>query len=192
MVEPIITPPRCKYNPLFTFCEFCVAKSARMVFDSFTPFSTGRWWKLWKTKPCTACFFAVFPFLTQENSRVFHGFHGVFNISTVDNPYTRRITFPEYTECERCVKLYRQKKLDAINSLYNRGIIGVQLLARSRPAIWHFRLAAVGGGVLDAPGRPTKNGPIVRKAVKAQFSFRCMTNITRLNTSINTATAAAV
>lgn len=43
-----------------------------------------------------------------------------------------------------------------------------------------------------APGRPTKNGPIVRKAVKAQFSFRCMTNITRLNTSINTATAAAV
>lgn len=174
MVEPIITPPRCKYNPLFTFCEFCVAKSARMVFDSFAPFSTGRWWKLWKTKPCTACFFAVFPFLTQENSRVFHGFHGVFNISTVDNPYTRWITFPEYTECERYVKLYRQN------------------LARSRPAIWHFRFAAVGGGVPDARGRPTKNGPIVRKAVKAQFSFRCMTNITRLNTSINTATAAAV
>ena len=116
MVEPIITPPRCKYNPLFTFCEFCVAKSARMVFDSFAPFSTGRWWKLWKTKPCTACFFAVFPFLTQESSRVFHAFHGVFNISTVDNPYTRWITFPEYTECERYVKLYRQKKLDANNS----------------------------------------------------------------------------
>ena len=61
-------------------------------------------------------FFAVFPFLTQESSRVFHAFHGVFNISTVDNPYTRWITFPEYTECERYVKLYRQKKLDANNS----------------------------------------------------------------------------
>lgn len=69
---------------------------------------------------------------------------------------------------------------------------GVPPPCRNLTAIWHFRFAAVGGGVPDAPGRPTKNGPIVRKAVKAQFSFRCMTNITRLNTSINTATAAAV
>ena len=52
----------------------------------------------------------------KDGGRVFHAFHGVFNISTVDNPYTRWITFPEYTECERCVKLYRQKKLDANNS----------------------------------------------------------------------------
>ena len=66
------------------------------------------------------------------------------------------------------------QKLGAKNHLHNR-----ELLASN---FWPGA----------APGRPTKNGPIVRKAVKAQFSFRCMTNMTRLNTSINTATAAAV
>ena len=54
-----------------------------------------------KIIPCAPWNFPVFRFLTGKGGGVFHGFNGVFNISTVDNRYTRWITCGEYTECER-------------------------------------------------------------------------------------------
>ncbi len=54
-----------------------------------------------KIIPCAPWNFPVFRFLTGKERGVFHGFNGVFNISTVDNRYTRWITCGEYTECER-------------------------------------------------------------------------------------------
>ena len=54
-----------------------------------------------KIIPCAPWIFPVFRFLTGKERGVFHGFNGVFNISTVDNRYTRWITCGEYTECER-------------------------------------------------------------------------------------------
>ena len=56
-----------------------------------------------KIIPCAPWNFPVFRFLTGKGRGVFHGFNGVFNISTVDNRYTRWITCGEYTECERYV-----------------------------------------------------------------------------------------
>lgn len=54
-----------------------------------------------KIIPCVPWNFPVFRFLTGKGRGVFHAFNGVFNISTVDNRYTRWITCGEYTECER-------------------------------------------------------------------------------------------
>ena len=54
-----------------------------------------------KIIPCAPWNFPVFRFLTGKERGVFHDFNGVFNISTVDNRYTRWITCGEYTECER-------------------------------------------------------------------------------------------
>ena len=56
-----------------------------------------------KIIPCAPWNFPFFRFLTGKGRGVFHDFNGVFNISTVDNRYTRWITCGEYTECERYV-----------------------------------------------------------------------------------------
>ena len=44
--------------------------------------------------------YGCFRFLTAASGVIFHSFHVVFNISTVDNPYTRWISCGKYTDCE--------------------------------------------------------------------------------------------
>ena len=119
-----------------------------------------------KIIPCAPWNFPVFRFLTGKGRGVFHGFNGVFNISTVDNRYTRWITCSEYTECERGVNRKVACLCKRVEPLRPRRLGQLpckgSLFARASPArkppheVGRWSSAAMTGGALPACPAPNQ------------------------------------